>query len=98
MFPTGFIQVCSLGSEKLFSGVLTQIKNFFLKKDSNHFNKKSKKIIFYGGTKQRVNKVIFLLNYIKRTKCVLMFVRHFYFATVKFSLLLLYEPPSETHS
>jgi len=53
MCPTGFIRVCSLGSEKLFLGVLTQIKFFFSKKDSNYSNmihrKKSLKKLFFMG-------------------------------------------------
>jgi len=41
-------------SEKLFLGVLTQIKIFFSEKDSNYFNmihrkKVLKKLIFMGG-------------------------------------------------
>jgi hypothetical protein len=43
MFPTGFIEVCSLGSEKLFLGVLTKNKFFFANYSQWRTNKEFKK-------------------------------------------------------
>jgi hypothetical protein len=54
MFPTGFIGVCSLETRKdIFGGFDKNSNFFFLKKDSNYFNKihrnKSIKKLFFMG-------------------------------------------------
>jgi len=60
MSPTGFIGVCSLGVQKVIYGGFDKNKNYFyLKKDSNYFNKIHRKKKFFEHDEQK----FFFANY-----------------------------------
>ena len=63
MFPTGFIEVCSLGVRKvIFGGFDTNLIFLFLKKDSNYFNMIHRKMVIVHKLRKSVKEPFSVQN------------------------------------